>query len=122
LVLCASAPEFRFPRYIDVPGEDAQYFSAIAERSVLPDSSKDGGLASILPLLAYARAMGDFAQAVLTRTSDAERIAALRPFTVEWIVLPAASPTALACPYSNAAAKVCRIAALQYQVAVMGPR
>ena len=29
--------------YITKPGEDAQGFRAIAERSVLPDYSKDGG-------------------------------------------------------------------------------
>src|SRR6185503_18678817 len=38
--------------YISAPGEDSQNFRAIAERSLLPDYSKDGGVAAIAPELA----------------------------------------------------------------------
>lgn len=95
--------------YIMTPGEDAQYFSAISERSALPDSAKDGGLASISPKLANAWVAGTAAQTGLNGASDAERIAALRRWHADWIVLPAASHTAFPCPYSNATAKVCRL-------------
>ena len=40
--------------YINAAGEDAQCFRAIAERSALPDYSKDGGEAAIAPELAGA--------------------------------------------------------------------
>ena len=56
--------------YINAAGEDAQCFRAIAERSALPDYSKDGGEASIAPELADAWAIGQAAQ---QRLSDAER-------------------------------------------------
>ncbi len=109
-------------QYIMVPGEDAQYFSAIAERSALPDYAKDGGLASISPQLANAWVLGDRAQTGLNRATDTERIAALRPFPVGWIVLPAASPTALPCPFRDAAAKVCRLGQVRPQLAAADPR
>ncbi len=35
--------------YITAAGEDAQNFSAIAERSALPDYAKDGGIATMAP-------------------------------------------------------------------------
>jgi hypothetical protein len=96
--------------YINDPGEDAQYFSAIARRSALPDYSKDGGLAAIAPELAVEWDAAQKAQTGLDRETDAQRLAALRPFSINWIVLPAASQTALPCPYRNGAAQVCRIA------------
>ena len=48
--------------YINAPGEDAQSFRAIAERSALPDYSKDGGEASIAPDLTAAWSIGQAAQ------------------------------------------------------------
>ena len=48
--------------YINAPGEDAQCFRAIAERSALPDYSKDGGEASIAPELTPAWKQGQAAQ------------------------------------------------------------
>ena len=50
--------------YINAPGEDAQCFRAIAERSALPDYSKDGGEASIAPELTPAWKQGQAAQQV----------------------------------------------------------
>lgn len=99
------------PDYINAPGEDAQCFRAIAERSALPDYSKDGGEASIAPDLASAWQIGQTAQQVLSSpaTSDPARIAALRPLGVSWIVLPANASTHLNCPFANSAARVCRL-------------
>jgi hypothetical protein len=100
------------PDYINAPGEDAQCFRAITERSALPDYSKDGGEASIAPELTAAWTSGQHAQHGLnaTSTTDATRIAALEPFGVSWIVLDAQTPTLLHCPYTNSAVKVCRLA------------
>jgi len=97
--------------YINAPGEDAQSFRAIAERSALPDYSKDGGEASIAPELTEAWTTGQAAQRGLSapNQTDAQRIASLRPLGVTWIVLESPIKTAFDCPYRNAAVKVCRL-------------
>jgi hypothetical protein len=94
--------------YITAPGEDAQNFRAIAERSVIPDYSKDGGIASIAPDLTRQWLQGEAAQKGLDRATDAERIKALRAVPVQWIVLSRNAMTAFPCDYVNAAVKVCR--------------
>jgi len=96
-------------RYITREGEDAQGFRGIAERSVLPDYSKDGGEASITPELAATWAAGQAAQAGLDVESDEVRAAKLKPLGVSWVVLEAGSTTAWDCPYRNEAVKVCRV-------------
>ena len=97
--------------YINAPGEDAQCFRAIAERSALPDYSKDGGEASIAPDLASAWSIGQAAQQKLRApaTTDGQRIVSLGPLGVSWVVLDASAKTAFDCPYKNSAAKVCRL-------------
>lgn len=95
--------------YINAPGEDGQCFRAIAERSALPDYSKDGGEASIAPELAAAWQAGQTAQRGLSAESDAARVAALGPTGVSWIVLQAQAATKFDCPYGNGAVKVCRL-------------
>jgi len=102
--------------YINASGEDAQCFRAIAERSSLPDYSKDGGEASIAPELTIAWKSGQQAQQSLTHAAaadaapaDAMRSAALAPLGVSWLVLDANVATSFDCPYSNAAVKVCRL-------------
>lgn len=95
--------------YITTPGEDAQAFRAIAQRSVLPDHSKDGGEAAITPALADAWLLGVTAQTNLSALSDSARDARLRSLGVNWIVLRAATPTQHACPYTNSVVKVCEL-------------
>jgi hypothetical protein len=101
------------PDYIHAPGEDGQCFRAIAQRSALPDFSKDGGEASVAPQLAELWQYGLHAQRNLgtaihlyRNSSDAS---ALRAVGVSWVILRAKARTDLSCPYSNTAAKVCRI-------------
>jgi hypothetical protein len=89
--------------------EDAQCFRAIAQRSALPDYSKDGGEASITPALADAWARGESAQTGLETEPDATRLTRLRPFGVTWVVLAASSETSWPCPYRNQTVKVCRL-------------
>jgi len=97
--------------YISAPGEDAQSFRAIAERSALPDYSKDGGEASLAPELTQAWAIGQSAQQGLSsrQETDAQRIAALSPLGVSWVVLETNATTSFDCPYRNALVKVCRL-------------
>ena len=97
--------------YINSTGEDTQCFRAIAERSALPDYSKDGGEASIAPELTTAWVVGQSAQQNLSAPSetDAKRIAALRPLSVSWIVLESSAVTHFGCSYQNATVKVCRL-------------
>ena len=95
--------------YITSSGEDAQYFRAVAERSALPDYSKDGGKASIEPKLTSAWMTGETAQRGLSMESDAQRIAALKPLGVSWVVLKQGAETDFACAYANGMVKVCRL-------------
>lgn len=95
--------------YISKPGEDAQSFRAIAERSALPDYSKDGGEAAITPSLTDEWTKGQRLQTRLSALSDAERVAALRPAGVNWVVLEQSARTAFPCEYANETVKVCRL-------------
>jgi hypothetical protein len=95
--------------YITAPGEDAQSFRAIAQRSALPDYSKDGGEAAITPSLASAWTAAQPAQTYLDAQSDAERQSALQPLGATWIILQRPTPTRFPCPYASATIKVCRL-------------
>jgi hypothetical protein len=95
--------------YITWPGEDAQGFRAIAERSALPDFSKDGGVVTNKPELAAEWLKGEVAQTGLNVEEDALRVARLRPFGVTWVVLARGAVTGFVCEYANKAVKVCRL-------------
>ncbi len=97
-------------KYISATGEDSQNFRAIAERSALPDYSKDGGLASITPQLARQWSYGESIQTGLDSESDSTRAAKLAPTVVSWLVLSSDAHTELDCPYANQSMKVCRMA------------
>ncbi len=89
--------------------EDAQCFRAIAERSALPDYSKDGGEASITPALTEPWVVGQQAQTGLEAETDAERLEKLQPLGVSWVLLETPSHTAWRCPYANVTVKVCQL-------------
>jgi len=95
--------------YITLSGEDAQCFRAIAERSALPDYSKDGGEAAITPELSVAWTAGQRTQVQLSEESDADRLQALGPQGVDWVVLKRSATTSFSCDYANVAVKVCRL-------------
>jgi len=95
--------------YISANGEDTQNFRAIAERSALPDYSKDGGVAAIAPELTASWTYGETVQKDLDRASDAERRAILTAASVQWVVLSGSASTSFDCPYMNRAMKVCRV-------------
>jgi len=97
------------PHYQQQPQEDTLGFRAVAQRSVLADWNKDGGVAAIYP--AVAQEWWD--QVTTTQDfslwTDKLRIQALAPYRVTWIVLPRESPTQFACPYVNSAVQVCEL-------------
>jgi hypothetical protein len=96
-------------RYITEAGEDAQGFRAIAERSELPDYSKDGGVVTNKPELAAEWEQGEVVQTGLSVETDAQRVAALRPMGATWVVLERDAATGFACGFENAVVKVCRL-------------
>jgi hypothetical protein len=96
-------------KYTSAVGEDAQSFRAIAERSALPDFSKDGGEASITPGLTAAWIAGQQAQKDLSMQTDSERLARLRPLKVDWLVLQQGATTGFDCLYRNDVVMVCRL-------------
>ncbi len=95
--------------YITAQGEDAQNFRAIAERSAIPDYSKDGGIASIAPDLTAEWMTGEAVLKDLDSDSDAQRANAFRAIRADWMVLSSAAITNFPCDYANQAAKVCRV-------------
>jgi len=95
--------------YITSKGEDAQGFRAIAERSVLPDYSKDGGVVANRPAVTAAWMAGVKAQTNLNTETDAARMAALRPLGADWVVLDRGAKTGFRCDYANDVVKVCRL-------------
>jgi hypothetical protein len=95
--------------YITTPGEDAQTFRTIAQRSVLPDFSKDGGEAAITPSLANEWAAGVSAQLDLYQQTASQLRERLAPYGVDWVILRSDSPAVLACPYNSKVLKVCNL-------------
>ena len=95
--------------YSALGGEDAQGFRAIAERSSLPDYSKDGGTASNKPALTEEWSQGISLQTGLGRGLDAGRFAALKSIGATWVVLERKAATGFGCAYENDAVKVCRL-------------
>jgi hypothetical protein len=95
--------------YITTHGEDAQTFRAIAQRSAVPDFSKDGGEASITPRLANQWQAGFTAQLNLSSLNASTLRSRLAPLGVTWLVLRSTSPAVLACPYDNGEIKVCKL-------------
>ena len=89
------------------PGEDAQSFRAIAERSALPDSERWGS--GDQQAGAYREWLqGQVAADGLSR-AGCRRIAALKSFGVTWVVLGARQQRRFRCAYEDEAVKVCRL-------------
>jgi hypothetical protein len=104
------------PHYGTLPDEDYHGFRALAERSVLADYEKDGGMACRVPRLAprwlkEVTALDGWQQ---FQPADFERLK--QDFGVTWVVLSRADamyalndPKGLTCPYENQEVKVCRL-------------
>jgi len=104
------------PHYESLPDEDYHGFRALAERSVLADYEKDGGMACRVPRLAprwleEVTALNGWRN---FHPADFQRLK--RDFGVAWIVFSSADEqyavsdaVDMTCPYQNEQAKVCRL-------------
>ena len=123
--------------YVELPGEDYHGFRALAERSVLADYVKDGGMAARVPRLAPRWLKEVQAQSGWKKFQAADFARLHEQFGVNWIILshsdalvsngagmsalisnPAASgpvvarkdqPIGITCPYQNRELLVCRL-------------
>ena len=95
--------------YIARPGEDAQSFRALAERSVLPDAAKDGGEAAITPALAGAWEAGVEMQRGLSGMTAAARRERLITAGVSWMVVESGARVDGGCPFDDGVVKVCPV-------------
>jgi hypothetical protein len=112
------------PHYMTMPGEDYHGFRALAERSVLADYEKDGGMAARVPRLAPRWLKEVNAQSGWQdfHPVDFERLK--NEFGVTWVILfssaaagPGArrdaerddSPLGITCPYQSLRLRVCRL-------------
>jgi hypothetical protein len=107
------------PHYVTLPGEDYHGFRALAERSVLADYEKDGGMAARVPRLAPRWLQEVTAQTGWQTFQAADFQRLKREFGVSWVVLfrPAApgnrtknpAELGMTCPYQNAQLQVCQL-------------
>jgi len=104
------------PHYQTLPGEDFHGFRALAERSVLADYEKDGGMAARVPSLA-PRWLAEVTALDGWRNFRPQDFARLKSrFGVSWVVLSpvdaqfsAPDRQAMSCPYANQEVKVCHL-------------
>ncbi len=104
------------PHYETLPGEDYHGFRALAERSVLADYEKDGGMAARVPILAprWLREVTALRGWRKFEPQDFERLK--KEFGVNWIVLSREDAqflnpdrATMICSYANEDVKVCRL-------------
>ena len=106
------------PHYVKLPGEDYHGFRALAERSVLADYDKDGGMAARVPRLAprwlkEVNAQSDWQN---FKAADFQRLK--RDFGVTWVLVQRdeanrttqdPAEKGMMCPYHNHQLEVCRL-------------
>jgi len=106
------------PHYVKQPGEDYHGFRALAERSVLADYEKDGGMAARVPRLAPRWLQEVNAQDNWQNFQLADLQRLKKEFGVTWVILPrpdihvAAQGSlvqGMSCPYWNDRLQVCRL-------------
>jgi hypothetical protein len=107
------------PHYMQLPEEDYHGFRALAERSVLADYDKDGGMAARVPSLAPRWLKEVTAQTGWRNFEPADFERLRNEFGVNWIILSRAddlgpekhvSPSlGMTCPYQNQQLRICRL-------------
>lgn len=104
------------PHYMTLPGEDYHGFRALAERSVLADYDKDGGMAARVPPLAPRWLSEVQAQTGWEKFQAADFRRLKNEFGVTWIVVAHQTSDAnqdaarsMTCPYQNQQLAVCRL-------------
>ena len=99
------------PHYMTLPGEDFHGFRALAERSVLADYEKDGGMAARVPRLAprWLREVNAQSGWQNFHAADFQRLQT--EFGVTWVILYAQDEPreTMTCPYRNGPLQVCRL-------------
>jgi hypothetical protein len=96
------------PNYANSTGDDRQGFRAQAERSALPDRTKDGGVAALFPEVAADWRRSINLTSHVANLND-QNTTELREAGVSWILVPRGSASQLDCPYMNSAVSVCRL-------------
>ena len=105
------------PHYVELPGEDYHGFRALAERSVLADYVKDGGMAARVPGLAPRWLREVNAQSGWRNFQAADFQRLKLEFGVNWVVLSrtdalgsdSSQSGTFVCPYQNRELEVCRL-------------
>ncbi len=104
------------PHYMTQPGEDYHGFRALAERSVLADYEKDGGMAARVPPLAPRWLTEVQAQTGWEEFQAADFQRLKNEFGVTWVILSRHRSEAnqdatqsMTCPYQNQQLRVCRL-------------
>jgi hypothetical protein len=97
------------PFHMNIAGEDANGFRAIAQRSMLADANKDSGAVSMFPQMAeewhtQIQAQSGWAS---FQAQDFRRLHI--EYGVSWVVLEQPGTAGLDCPYQNASVRVCRL-------------
>jgi Domain of unknown function (DUF6798) len=106
------------PHYMQLPGENYHGFRPLAERSVLADYVKDGGMAARVPPLAprWLKEVNSQQDWKNFQAADFQRLR--KDFGVTWVILSrwdalgANEPdpsSGLTCPYENRLVRVCRL-------------
>jgi hypothetical protein len=97
------------PDYIEMPGDDAHGFRALAERSVLADAIKDPCIVVRVPSLGprWLREMN--AQQGWRGFQRQDFLRLKEKFAVDWVVVPSPGVTGMTCPYNNGSLAVCRV-------------
>ena len=97
------------PRYMSTPGEDANGFRAIAQRSRLADAVKDSGVVELFPQIADSWMAQVRAQAGIDHFQRADFMRLETQFGASWVVLRQPGSGQLQCPYQNTVVMVCRL-------------
>jgi hypothetical protein len=97
------------PFHMHIPGEDANGFRAIAQRSMLADAVKDSGAVTMFPPIAEEWLTQVQAQSAW-KTFQSRNFQRLHAeYGVTWVVLQQPGVADLECPYRNGAVLVCRV-------------
>src|SRR5258708_7262891 len=108
------------PHYVTLTGEDYHGFRALAERSVLADYDKDGGMAARVPRLAPRWVKEVKAQSGWQNFHVADFQRLKKEFGVTWVIVSrdearqaesdrAQAGSPMTCPYENELLEVCRL-------------
>ena len=97
------------PNYMNIAGEDANGFRAIAERSRMADYAKDRGVVTMFPALADEWLTQTQSLKNWNQFKAADLVRLREKYGVGWVVLQNSSIPGLDCPYSNPSVRVCRV-------------